>query len=96
MFHYCLFFFILLSTGYNHSSCQTIQRSIIYAIPSMSSLSFLALRKKHEVVQSEKLLKLNPSADTNIIELTWMQKGKTIRVLHNTSCSRNKKGLCSC
>lgn len=46
----------------------------------MSSLSFLALRKKHEVVQSEKLLKLNPSADTNIIELTWMQKRKTIRV----------------
>lgn len=55
--------------------------SIIYAIPSVRSLSFLAPRKTHEVVQSEKSPKLNPSADTNIIELTWILKGKTIRVL---------------
>lgn len=43
--------------------------SIIYAIPSMRSLAFLALRKKRKVVQSEKLLKLNPSGDTNRVNL---------------------------
>lgn len=47
----------------------------------MKSLSFLAPRKTHEVVQSAESPKLNPSADTNIIELTWILKGKTIRVL---------------
>lgn len=47
----------------------------------MRSLSFLAPRKPHEVVPSEKSPKLNPSADTNIIELTWILKGKTIKVL---------------
>ena len=47
----------------------------------MRSLSFLAPRKTHEVFQSEKSLKLDPSADTNIIELTWILKEKTIRAL---------------